>query len=308
MTSRSDEPPRPRTPVPPNRVPRWSKGHAVAKLILQRLDGALDVADIAVLTGVAEDEIERTIAPLIASGFVAYGDTVPGSIPPSSSSPPPPIPEDQHRAISQLFARLTTIDHYSLLGVAATAEVQEIKRAYFALAKIHHPDRFFRKDVGTLKPKIEAIFSAMTMALDTLSNAEKRAAYDAYLHTVLKTRMARRNAEALERKREFRAAADVWARVVDELPTDAYLQNRYASALLRAGADLKTAKAAAIRATELDATRAEYRLTTASLYLAEGRDRSALRELEIACELDADRTDICDLAASIAARAYAKDL
>jgi curved DNA-binding protein CbpA len=222
----------------------------------------------------------------------------------SAAPPPPPRsvdPEEMHR-LSVLYDRLNRTDHYTLLGVSATADVKEIKRAYFALAKLHHPDRFFRRDVGAMGPKIEAIFRALTTALDTLSNAESRAGYDAYLRERLRTRINRRSAEAFEARRDWAGAADMWSRVVEALPADAFVQHRFAYALLRARSRFAVAIHAAARAIELDPTRAEYRVTAASLYLATGLERNALAELEVACELDADRADLAGLHAAVAER------
>jgi hypothetical protein len=295
-----------------SRIPRWSGTANKVKLVLSRLDGSLDVADIAALTGMTEEQVEETLEPLIATGALAFGDQPApaearrgsGEIPAATGTPPAlaPINEEEKTRINELFAKLNKIDHYRLLGVAATTDVKEVKRAYYALAKLYHPDRFFRKDVGALRPKIDAIFAAMTTALETLTDAERRSAYDGFLRDGLKTRITRRNAESLETKKDWAAAAENWRRVVESLPTDADAQHRYAYSLLRAKTITPIAIDAATRAIELDPARAEYRVTAASLYLAEGRDRSALAELQVACELEADRTDLAALASAIAER------
>jgi hypothetical protein len=305
------------------RIPRWSPASLAAKHVLSRLDGALELADIAALTGLAEADVERIIEPLVSAGLVAIGeDTVPASpgfapslVPPgirvdgrrssgeiAAPGAPLPLSDEETRRITELHAKLNKIDHYRLLGVAATADTKAIKRAYFALAKLHHPDRFYSRDTGVLRPKIEAVFAAMTHALDTLTDGARRAEYDAYLRDVLRTRITRRSAEALEAQKDWAAAADVWARVVEALPTDAYVQHRHAYALLRARRALPSALGAATRAIELDPTRAEYRITAASLYLAMGRDRSAAAELAIAVELEPDRLDAAGLLAAVGER------
>lgn len=290
------------------------------RMVLARLDGTLDIADIAALTGLTEEAVEETLQPLVDAGVLAVGDTAapspaPGAVlprrPSGEFSMPPPdalpkISEEEAHRIQDFHSRLNKMDHYRLLGCAATADTKDIKRAYFALAKLYHPDRFFRKDVGALKPKIDGIFSAMTNALDTLTDADRRASYDAYLREVLKTRITRRNAEALEARRDFVAAAEIWARVVESLPTDAYVHHRHAYALLRGGAAFDVAIASAMRAIELDPTRSEYRITAASLYIGSGRDRMALGELDAACELEPDRQDYVGLRAAIGAKVDAQ--
>jgi tetratricopeptide (TPR) repeat protein len=294
------------------------------KAILARIDGALDTSDIAALTNLPEEAVGRVVASLIAGGLLAE-EGVP--LPTATLSPPPGtarslvppglvagepsapvegtarISDDEARRVSELYEKLNRIDHYRLLGVAATTDGKDIKRAYFALAKLHHPDRFFRKDVGPLRPKIDAVFAAMTTALETLTDAARRQEYDAYLRDVLRTRLLRRTAEAYEQKGDWQAAYEQWERVVEQLPTDAYLQHRYAYALLLGNADLGHAASVVTRAIQLDPKRAEYRVTAACVYLASGRERSALLELDVACDLEPDRRDYAGLRAAVTARA-----
>ncbi len=292
------------------RIPQWSSTGNAVRVLLARLDGSLDVADIAALTGLSEDSVEETLEPLVATGLIAFGDqsvVPPAEVRRSSGEMPAapalaPLTDEEKTRINDLFAKLNKIDHYRLLGVAATADVKAVKRSYYALAKLYHPDRFFRKDVGALRPKIDAIFAAMSTALDTLTDASRRSAYDAFLREGLKTRITRRNAESLEAKKDWPAAAETWRRVIENLPTDPDAQHRFAYCCLRARMVSSGAMDAATRAIELDPNRAEYRVTAASLYLVEGRERNALAELNIACELEADRMDLAALAAAIAER------
>lgn len=279
-------------------IPRWSPSALAVKAVLARVDGALDTSDIAALAGLPEEVVEQAVGALVQAGLLA--------LPTGTSLPPeaelPRISDEEQRRISEVYDKLNRLDHYRLLGVAATADAKDVKRAYFALAKLFHPDRFFRKDVGALRPKIDAVFAAMTNALETLTDTARRQAYDDYLRDVLKTRLQRRSAEACEAKQDYAAACEHWERVVEQVPTDAYLQHRYAYALLRAGAcaqgvDIVT------RAIQLDPRRAEYRVTAACLYLALGRERSALLELDVACELEPDRLDAAGLRAAVTERA-----
>ena len=61
------------------------------------------------------------------------------------------------------------MDYYSILGVGKNATPEEIKKAYRKLAMQHHPDRTGGDDT---------MFKKINEAHDTLSNSNKKAAYD----------------------------------------------------------------------------------------------------------------------------------
>lgn len=88
---------------------------------------------------------------------------------------------DTRRRILTLARDLERLDYYALLGVDRGADRKALKHAYYDLAAKFHPDRYFRKKLGSYKPKMEAIFGRITLAHDTLTDRDKRAEYDAYL-------------------------------------------------------------------------------------------------------------------------------
>src|SRR5262249_54707195 len=91
---------------------------------------------------------------------------------------------DRRRYVLDAFARLRQLSHYELLGVPRDANKKEIKRAYFQLAAVVHTDRYFGKKLGSYKPKMEAIFTRISSADETHTDATKRAAYDTKLGAV----------------------------------------------------------------------------------------------------------------------------
>ncbi len=64
-------------------------------------------------------------------------------------------------------------DPYATLGVKRDASQDDIRLAYRKLAKKHHPD------LNPGNPKAEEQFKTVSAANELLSNAEKRARYDA---------------------------------------------------------------------------------------------------------------------------------
>jgi molecular chaperone DnaJ len=63
-------------------------------------------------------------------------------------------------------------DYYEVLGVARTADLAEIKKAFRGLARDCHPD------VNPEDPGAEARFKECAEAWEVLSDPERRAAYD----------------------------------------------------------------------------------------------------------------------------------
>ncbi|MCC6555363.1 MAG: DnaJ domain-containing protein [Polyangiaceae bacterium] len=96
-------------------------------------------------------------------------------------------PEKRQR-ILDLFSRLDEVSYYELLGVTEEAEKKQIKSAYYALAPEFHPDTYFRKQLGSYKAKIEAIFSRITLAHDVLTSKQRRAEYDEYIEQTRQNR------------------------------------------------------------------------------------------------------------------------
>src|SRR5688572_26893195 len=77
--------------------------------------------------------------------------------------------------IVEMHKQLDRLTHYDLLGLRRNADSKDVKRAYFRLAGLIHPDRFFKKRLGRYKPMIDAIFERVSQAHDTLRAAESRA-------------------------------------------------------------------------------------------------------------------------------------
>ncbi|MEJ7730491.1 MAG: DnaJ domain-containing protein [Polyangiaceae bacterium] len=98
------------------------------------------------------------------------------------------IDAEKRRRILDLYYRLDAFTYYELLGITDQADKKQIKSAYYVIAPEVHPDRFFRKRLGSYKSKIEALFTRMTLAHDVLTNRERRAEYDEYLEQTHKNR------------------------------------------------------------------------------------------------------------------------
>jgi curved DNA-binding protein CbpA len=81
------------------------------------------------------------------------------------------------RLILELETNLGRVDHFTLLGVPPDSDRQTVKAAYFELCRRIHPDRHFRKRLGSFKARIDKVFHALRTAQQTLTDPAKREEY-----------------------------------------------------------------------------------------------------------------------------------
>jgi curved DNA-binding protein CbpA len=193
--------------------------------VVSRIDGATSIAEIAEETGKSLEEVHELLERLVALGALSL-DEPPRSHERRASPAPPPrtsgsfrlgpivetssitdakhpaaslydpaeLDEDvdielsRRRRILDVYYRLDQLSHYELFGVDPSVDKKAIKSAYFEIVNVFHPDRYFGKNVGSFKPKLERVFSRLTQSYDVLSRSATRAEYDNYLRAQSKTR------------------------------------------------------------------------------------------------------------------------
>jgi len=97
--------------------------------------------------------------------------------PAKPAAPPPPLPDGAQleAEVTQRFEQMDSQDLYQVLGVSPAAPTDDIRRAYYALARRFHPDRFRDERI---KPRAEKAFGRITEAYATLSDPDTRQRYD----------------------------------------------------------------------------------------------------------------------------------
>ena len=72
------------------------------------------------------------------------------------------------------FAARLSRPYHEILGVPRDADARAIKKAYFALSKRLHPDRYFRRGIGAFAPLVETCFKKLLEAYELLSDPQTR--------------------------------------------------------------------------------------------------------------------------------------
>ncbi len=115
-----------------------------------------------------EAGIESTSGPA-APPTTAAGRTAPRGFTASETA--------QIAEVIAMHESLPSRNYFQILGVPRNATDDDVKKAYFGLARKYHPDRFDRNIQSAYRNQIESVFDAITNAYKTLISPEKRRAY-----------------------------------------------------------------------------------------------------------------------------------
>jgi curved DNA-binding protein CbpA len=236
--------------------------------VFSRVDGTSGEADIAAATGLDVARVHESLERLAELGAVSFGATTaavtpeppPGerpSTPPGGRLSHPVIeaPATEHatashpaaalydpseldeevdldlprrRKILDYFYWLDTATHYELLGVAENADKKVIRDAYFKIVGLFHPDKYYGKNLGSFKTKLERVFQRLTEASEVLGRKATREEYDAYLVTLNRTKAVERvilgdgaQQEIEEARRQIEREARLSERISQAPPMDA---------------------------------------------------------------------------------------
>ncbi|MBN1610249.1 MAG: DnaJ domain-containing protein [Polyangiaceae bacterium] len=164
--------------------------------VFSRIDGTSTDADIQAATGLPSTVVASSLERLLALGAIRFdGNSQPAPEPFEPARPPTSDAQDgtdldaaRRELIVKTHSQLAELDHYALLGVDPTADRKAIKATYYKVASVFHPDRYYGKNLGSYKAKLETIFERFTQAERVLSDPKARADYDSYLARQRRTR------------------------------------------------------------------------------------------------------------------------
>lgn len=193
--------------------------------------------------------------------------------------------------IRDAYRKIGARNYYEILGVGMQATREEIKRSYYRLAKIYHPDRHFEASMRELKKELETLFAKVKDAYDVLSSDSKRTAYNERLSKPEKPAATPVSiAEHAERSfnegrkayaaKDYKRAVELFEAAARMMPNNPSYFACLGKALLYVPERLHRAELAFRRAVAIEPGRIEYRIELARVYERQGKTDSAMKAYE----------------------------
>ncbi len=215
-----------------------------------------------------------------------------------TEEPEPDVSERENLSeVYEFYETLASFNFYQILGVAADASQEEIKKSYFRLARKFHPDLFGRELPKEDTNKIDAVFDHITKAYQTLSDEKRKGDYDKELSSPPKDDRKNVIREAEKRFRQGKTLFDqgryeealVFLEQSVRLSQDK-ARNFILLAMTQAKLHIyrKEAEKNFIRATRLEPWNAEAFVGLGVLYKKEGLHIKAKKQFERALQIDPD--------------------
>jgi len=147
---------------------------SVESYVLSRIESSVRVSEVADLVGLPEEDTHRAVCVLVALGLLARaGYAAPEPAGQSEASRDPLL-----AAVSRKLQLLETADYYEVLAVDLFASALSVTVAFEELQRMFDSYRALSSDNPELHSKLDALFSKVTEAYQTLSDPTKRWAYD----------------------------------------------------------------------------------------------------------------------------------
>lgn len=143
--------------------------------LITRIDGATPWGVLRTIGGLAPEQADRCLEAWLAAGLVEVGGARPRAARAAGDVDPGlDLSLELQRRVLE-FEKLLSKPYHEILGVPRDADERAIKRAYFKLSKIFHPDRYFGKRTGAFGERLDRIFKRVALAYELLLDPATRA-------------------------------------------------------------------------------------------------------------------------------------
>ncbi len=155
------------------------------KDILEKVNGTDTAEDIVKTLTMPPEQFWKSLYLFYCLGVVDFEGNGQAAPPPDLKSrlqPAAAAHKDAPQAAAEVLSfrdTLPAMTLYQILDIPKTASEEDVKKAYFQMARRFHPDRFDRHIVTEFKAAIDEVFDGITNAYRVLSNKDSRRIYDA---------------------------------------------------------------------------------------------------------------------------------
>ncbi len=262
----------------------------------------------------AKLELKTEAVHIKRSAPISQNDTVKEFVPSENAKA-----ADIRISLEEYLARVESAETlYDVLGVDHKADVAEIKRAYFGLAKVFHPDHFHQEASDVLR-RVQNAFTELAKAQETLKNTDTRETYDFKIRSELAakekarsagtyeevSRQIQQAAENFERgfslllEQNYEAATPFLARAAHFEPKSARYHAYYGKALAADGKQRHKAESEMQTALRIDPNNPTFRIMLAEFFIEINLIKRAEGDLNRLLALFPSNREALDLLASI---------
>jgi len=254
--------------------------------IISCLNGRHSIKEIPSLAQASDIEVMKTIYALLNIGAVELTGE------PAPETAEAGVDDEIVEKIDEMHNNYKERGYYGILGVSEEATEDEIREAYYRVAKEFHPDKYFSLPSEEIKEKINAIFAYATEAYETLSDDTKRRRYNKTLSAPTarppsKAEMAKERfnqGRALLMMKSYSEAATMFAQAIYFDSSTASYHYYHGIALCRLN-DFKEAAKALSEAVRLNPQKADYIAELGHVFLKLGFKARAQNTFKRALEI-----------------------
>jgi len=222
----------------------------------------------------------------------------------------PGLSPDDIATRNRLEEKLSTVreqNHFQMLGIAPGASKDQVKKAYYKLAREYHPDHYYDKP-EEVRSCANDLFTLITQAHAVLTNDDERKKYDEFLKTgktdedvaretqnIINAEMSYMKGIALLKKGNIKGAEEQLRRACDIKPNEAEYHVYYGWTLFRltpAGqTDFSNAKESINKGLTINSRLAQGHYFLGMIFKREGREAESKESYKKALECKPDHVE-----------------
>lgn len=144
----------------------------IEAFILSRIERGMTLDDVFYISGLSKEETYKVIQSLVNKNILFVDGFLP-----QRDEDEIDIDRQEREKIDKFYNNLDKMNYYQILNVPFDAPLRVIKGQFYSLSKEFHPDRYFKKNIGDYKLKIEEIYKKIREAYEVLSDNVSKEIY-----------------------------------------------------------------------------------------------------------------------------------